>query len=121
MTENNDLNVSEMLKLSMDLWEKHKDEWAPMEPEKGKNFILYMIEEIGEVIAIIKKKGEDEIMNTPAVREHFVEELSDVMMYYMDTLNRFKVSPEEFSKAYVKKFEYNMKRNYTKQYKEMPQ
>ena len=100
----------------MDLWEKHKNEWAPMEPEKGKNFILYMIEEIGEVIAIIKKKGEDEIMNNPAVRDHFVEELSDAMMYYMDTLNSFKVSPEEFSKAYVKKFEYNMKRNYEKQY-----
>jgi len=119
MTENNNLNVSEMLKLSMDLWQKHKDEWAPMEPERGKNFILYMIEEIGEVIAIIKKKGEDEIMNNPAVRAHFVEELTDVMMYYMDTLNRFKVSPEEFSNAYVKKFQYNMKRDYKKQYEKL--
>lgn len=116
--KNTDLKMSEMLKLSTDLWEKHKNKWSPMNPEYGRDSILYMIEEIGEVIAIIKKKGESEIMDNPTVRAHFVEELCDVMMYYTDALNRFKISPEEFSKSYLKKFEYNMKRDYEKQYAE---
>lgn len=47
-----DLRISEMLKFSKALWEKNKDNWSPMEPKYGKSFILYMIEEIGEVISI---------------------------------------------------------------------
>ena len=35
---------------------RHKGEWSPMESEYGKDFLLYMVEEIGEVIAILKKK-----------------------------------------------------------------
>jgi NTP pyrophosphatase (non-canonical NTP hydrolase) len=75
-----------------------------------------MIEEIGEVIAIIKKKGEDKIVNEPEVRDRFVEEMGDVLMYFIDTLNRFGISAEEFSKGYVKKYNSNMKRDYDKQY-----
>jgi NTP pyrophosphatase (non-canonical NTP hydrolase) len=90
-----------------------------MKPEFGRNFILYMIEEIGEAIAIIKKKGEEQIMNTPEVRERFIEEIGDVLMYYMDVLNRFEISSEEFSGIYLKKFESNMKRDYKKQYDTM--
>lgn len=112
-----DLNILNMMDMSYKLWEKHKDTWSPMEPKVGKNFILYMIEEIGEVIAIIKKKGEDKIMNEPEVRDRFVEEMGDVLMYFIDTLNRFKVSSEEFSKRYVEKYRSNMKRDYDKQYK----
>lgn len=115
----NDLSVSEMLEMSYKLWEKHKDSWSPMEPKYGGNFILFMIEEIGETIAIIKKKSETEIMENPAVRERFIEELGDVMMYYMDVLNRYKITPEEFSNIYRKKFESNMLRDYEKQYKEI--
>ena len=87
-----------------------------MKPEYGRNFILYMIEEIGEAIAIIKKKGEEKIMDDPQVRARFIEELGDVLMYYMDVLNRFNISAEEFSDAYIKKFESNMDRDYKKQY-----
>jgi NTP pyrophosphatase (non-canonical NTP hydrolase) len=112
-----DLSISQMLDMSYKLWEQHKDTWSPMEPEHGKTFILYMIEEIGEAIAIIKKKTEDGIMNDPATREHFIEELGDVMMYYSDVLNRFKITPEEFSSTYIKKFESNMNRDYEGQYR----
>jgi NTP pyrophosphatase (non-canonical NTP hydrolase) len=114
ITNENDLKISEMLNLSYKLWEKHSNSWSPMRPEYGKNFILYMIEEIGESIAIIKKKGETEIMNNPEVREHFVEELGDVLMYFMDVLNRFNISPEEFSTTYINKFMKNMGRDYEK-------
>lgn len=56
-----DLRVSDLLNMSYALWEKHKHSWSPMEPEYGRNFILFMIEEIGETIAIIKKKGEKKL------------------------------------------------------------
>lgn len=117
--EEKDLKISDMLEMSMKLWEKNKDSWSPMESRYGKNFILYMIEEIGETIAIIKKKGEESIMEDKKVREHFVEELGDTLMYFMDVLNRFNISPEEFSKAYTKKFNYNMNRDYDAQYKKI--
>lgn len=119
MEKSADLKISEMLKLSKELWSLHKDTWSPMEPQYGSKFILYMIEEIGESIAIIKKKGEEKIMDDPEVRERFVEELGDVTMYFMDVLNRFDISAEEFSKIYLKKAEYNMNRDYKKQYEEM--
>lgn len=111
-----DLRVSEMLELSYKLWDKHKDSWLPMEPQYGKTFILYMIEEIGEAIAIIKKKGEESIMDEEEIREHFIEELGDVIMYFMDVLNRFNISAEEFSEIYMRKFEKNINRNYKKEY-----
>lgn len=100
--------------MSLALYKKNKENWSPMTPENGKTFILYMIEEIGEVIAIIKKKGEKAIMEDQITRERFVEELSDVMMYYTDVLNRFQISAEELSLAYTKKHESNLKRNYKK-------
>ena len=53
-----DLSISRMMQLQQALFEQNKDKWSPMEPEYGKDFILYMVEEIGEVIAILKKKGE---------------------------------------------------------------
>lgn len=106
------INIEAMLKMSQDLWEKNKNNWSPMEPEYGRTFILYMIEEIGEVISIIKKKGENQIMENPEVRERFIEEMCDVMMYYSDVLNRFGISSKEYSEVYNKKFQSNITRDY---------
>lgn len=112
-----DLKISDMMKRQIALWEKHKDTWSPMEPIYGRNSLLWMFEEIGEVIAIIKKKGEDEIMNNPQVRDHFVEEMVDVMMYYTDTMLRYGVTAKEISEAFIKKSERNINREYNKEYK----
>lgn len=114
MTKQNPITIEETLSMSKELFEKHKDTWHPMSPEHGKTFILYMIEEIGEVISIIKKKGENDIMDNKEVREHFIEEMCDVMMYYSDVLNRFDISPEEFSAVYRRKFNHNMNRDFKK-------
>lgn len=38
--------------------------------------------EVGEVADIIKKKGDNHIMNDEETRNHFLEELSDVLMYF---------------------------------------
>jgi NTP pyrophosphatase (non-canonical NTP hydrolase) len=87
-----------------------------MEPACGRNFISWMMEEIGESIAVIKKKGDAAIMDDPSVRDAFVEEMSDVLMYFTDTLLRYNVTPEELSAAYVNKHERNMGRNYQGEY-----
>lgn len=113
-----DLSISQMMQMQRELFEPHKDKWHPMEPEYGKEFILYMVEEIGEAIAVIKKKGSAAIMEDPQVREAFLAEMADILMYYHDVLLRYHVSPEEISEAYSKKHGYDMARDYTKEYKE---
>lgn len=113
-----DLSISQMLALQRELYELHQDEWHPLEPEYGKDFILFMVEEIGEVISIIKKKGSGAVAADPAVREVFLEEMADVLMYYHDILLRYHVTPEEISEAYLKKHSRNMHRDYTAEYKE---
>ncbi len=113
-----DLSISQMMQLQRELFEPHKDQWHPMEPEYGKDFILFMIEEVGEVIAILKKKGSTAVMEDPAVRKAFLSEMADVLMYYHDILLRFHVTPEEISDAYAKKHGIDMRRDYDSEYKE---
>lgn len=88
-----DLKISDMMSMQKKLFELHKDTWPPMEAEYGRHFILWMIEEIGESIAIIKKKGDAAIMEDESVRRAFCEEMSDVLMYFNDTLLRYSITP----------------------------
>lgn len=113
-----DLTIEQMMKMQKDLFDLHKNEWSPMESTYGKDSILYMVEEIGEAIAVLKKKGDRAIIDNPAVRDAFLEEMADVLMYYTDALLRFQVTSEEISEAYIKKHEQNMGRNYSREYKE---
>lgn len=111
-----DIKISDMMDMQMELWEQHKDTWPPMAAESGRDFILWMVEELGESIAIIKKKGDSAIMQEEAVRSAFIEEMSDVLMYYIDTLLRYGVTFEEISDAYIKKHNKNMGRDYQGEY-----
>ena len=52
-----------------------------------------MMEEVGECIAIVKKKGDDQIMNNEEVRHHFIEEIVDVNMYMAQIMLRFDITP----------------------------
>ena len=113
-----DLSVSQMMQMQRDLYELHKDQWYPLEPEYGKDSILFMVEEVGETIAVLKKKGSKAIMDNPAVREAFLTEMADVLMYYTDVLLRFHVTPEEISEAFAAKHRRNMGRDFTREYKE---
>lgn len=113
-----DLTISEMQKMQQELYEAHKGEWGENKPEHAKNHLLYMIEEMGECISIIKKKGIQAIMEDKEVRNRFLEEITDVQNYYIEVLNRLNITPEEFSNAYIEKHEHNMKRNYKKENKE---
>lgn len=115
MSEKN-LTISEMKQMQFDLYEENKEKWNDMNPTATKNHMLYMVEEMGECISIIKKNGIDNIMKDTKVRSRFVEEFSDVLMYYVEILNRLEISSEELSQAYVDKHKVNMKRNYQGKY-----
>ncbi len=115
-----DISISQMMQMQKKLHDIHAHEWYPLEPEYGKNSVLFMVEEIGEVISILKKKGNG-VMEDPVVRAAFLEEMADVMMYYTDTLLRYHVTPEEISEAYLRKSQRNLGRDFTEEYKELYQ
>lgn len=111
-----DLKISDVMKMQFNLYELNRENWNPLEPEYGKDSYLWMIEEIGECIAIIKKKGYQEIINNDDVRRHFVEEMADVLMYYSQILLRFGISADELSEVTFAKHQKNMERNYKEEY-----
>ena len=82
-------------------------------PENGPFSLLWSMDELGEAISIIKKKGSYGIMENPAVREHFVEEVADHLMYIFDMMECYSITAEEFTDIYVKKYERNMGRSWS--------
>ena len=105
-----DFSIGEMLAMQQALQEKYKDKWETISPEAGKHKLLWMIGEVGEVIDIIKKNGDTRAINDRDLRNHLIEEMADVLMYYNDVLLCYGISDEELKKAYITKFEINMKR-----------
>ena len=105
-----DISVNEMLEMQRILQDKYKDKWKPINPECGKEQLLYMVGEIGEVIDIIKKNGGDVACQDKELRAHLIEEMVDVLMYYNDVLLCYDISAEELRQSYINKFERNMKR-----------
>ena len=105
-----DFGINEMLDMQKTLQEKYKDKWEPMSPETGKNKLLWMVGEIGEVIDIVKKSGSGGEYKNISEREHLIEELADVLMYYNDVLLCYDISADELKKAYTEKFSKNMAR-----------
>ena len=105
-----DFAIKEMLAMQQTLQEKYKDKWETICPEAGKHKLLWMRGEVGEVIDIIKKNGDEKAVGDAAVRQHLVEEMADVLMYYNDVLLCYGISEQELKEAYIAKFEKNMKR-----------
>lgn len=102
--------VREMQEMQKALQEKYKDKWEPICPETGRNKLLWMIGEIGEVIDIIKKNGDKKASEDEQLRQDLVEEMADVLMYFNDVMLCYGITEEELKKAYTVKFERNMKR-----------
>ncbi len=95
----NDLNFTQMFEMQKKLLKLHP-EWEAHLPQFARNRILWLVEELGETISIIKKKGDNAIMNDEVVRAHFCTEMADVLMYLNDALLCYGITPEEFSTAY---------------------
>lgn len=102
--------VEDMLTMQRALQKKYRDKWEPICPEAGKHKLLWMIGEIGEVVDIIKKNGDAKAVEDTALRQHLVEEMADVLMYYNDVLLCFGIQEEKLKAAYTAKFEKNMTR-----------
>ena len=106
----NDFGINEMLEMQKALQEKYKDKWEGISPEIGKNKLLWMVGEIGEVIDVIKKNGDHKVCEEGTERSHLVEELADVLMYYNDVLLCYGITAEKLKAAYTEKFHKNMRR-----------
>ena len=102
--------IKDMLAMQQALQEIYKDKWEAISPEAGKHKLLWMLGEVGEVIDIIKKNGDQKSVEDVDLRQHLVEEMADVLMYYNDVLLCYGISEQELKEAYIAKFEKNMKR-----------
>ena len=105
-----DFTIGEMLAMQNTLQEKYKSKWEPICPQTGKNKLLWMIGEIGEVIDIVKKNGDTTACTDASLRADLIEEMADVLMYYNDILLCYGITEEELKQSYIKKFEKNMNR-----------
>ena len=102
-------SINEMQSMQKELQDKYKEKWERICPETGKNKFLWMIGEIGEVIDIIKKNGDKSTVADSSVREHLIEEMADVLMYYNDVMLCYGITEDELKQAYIEKFQKNMK------------
>lgn len=100
----------EMQDIQKELQEKYKDKWGVLSPEMGRSKLLWMFVEAGEVADIIKKQGDEQIMEDDQCRRHFIEEMCDVIMYFNDVMLCYSISPRELEEAYLEKHHRNMGR-----------
>ena len=105
-----DFGFMEMQKLQRELQEKYKDKWEAISPQTAKSKLLWLMIELGEAADIIKKDGSSAIMERDDIRRHFVEEMSDILMYFNDILLCYDISVEELKQVYIDKHRKNMDR-----------
>lgn len=105
-----DFGFNEMQAIQRELQEKYKDKWRPLSPAAGKDILLWLMVELGEVADILKKKGCQSVVDDSEVRTHFIEEMADVMMYYNDVLLCYGITVEELREVYLEKHKKNMGR-----------
>ena len=105
-----DFSINQMLEMQRELQERYRGRWEPVSPETGKNKLLWMVGEVGEVIDIVKKNGHDRAVGDPELRERLVEELSDVLMYFGDVMLCYGITADELKRVYTDKFKRSMDR-----------
>ena len=104
------LDFNEMQERQKALQARYAGWWEPVDPDHGKNKILWMLAELGEAIQIVKRKPVSELMQEGAARSDFIEEMADVLMYFNDVMLCYDIKPEEFAAVYRAKHERNMTR-----------
>ena len=105
-----EFTINEMKQMQKALQQKYQGQWEEISPETGKNKLLWMVGEVGEVIDIVKKNGGLKACQNEDLRKNLVEELADVLMYYNDILLCYDISSDELKSAYIDKFQRNMSR-----------
>ena len=104
------LDLKDMRNMQQALQAQYAGWWEPVDPEHGKNKLLWLLAELGEAIQVVKRHSAAEIMEQGSTRHDFVEELADVLMYFNDILLCYDISPEEFEEVYRAKHQRNMTR-----------
>lgn len=110
------MTIQELMDIQIELQEKYRGVWEGDSPATAKHHLLYAVEEIGEVSAILKKRSAQAVVEDEVVRAHFCEEMADVFMYLTDVLLCCGVTAEEFERAYHAKAERNLKRDFPKEH-----
>ncbi|MBR6187274.1 MAG: nucleotide pyrophosphohydrolase [Clostridia bacterium] len=110
------LTIRELMEIQTALQEKYRGIWEGDSPETAKHHLLYAVEEIGEVSAILKKRSAQAVVRDETVRTRFCEEMADVFMYLTDVLLCCGVTAEEFESAYRAKAERNLRRDFPKEH-----
>ena len=106
------MTIQELMDIQIELQEKYKGVWEGDYPSTAQHHLLYAVEEIGEVSAILKKRSPQAVVQDENVRAHFCEEMADVFMYLIDVLLCCGVKAEEFERAYREKADRNLKRDF---------
>lgn len=88
------LNLEDMQQIQKELQAKYLEKWGGLSPKIGRDKLLWMMIEAGEVADIIKKKGE----------------VCDVLMYLNDVLLCYGITPNEVENVYLEKHKRNMSR-----------
>ena len=102
------LDFSQMQQLQKSLQERYAGWWEPVDPAHGKNKLLWMLAEMGEAIQIVKRHPDGDIVQTGEIRNDFIEELADVLMFFNDVMLCYGIKPEELEVVYRAKHERNM-------------
>ncbi len=105
-----EFTLNKMQKMQIELQDKYKDKWGGLYPEKGREMLLWMIGEAGEVADVIKQNGDKKIINDESIRQHFIEEMCDVMMYFNDVMLCYNITADELKQIYIEKHNKNMRR-----------
>ena len=112
--EDLDLSLADMLEMLTELHAEHPD-WGALDATAGRNQLLWLTGELGEVIDVVKKNDPAHLSQPGYAGDCLTEEIADVMMYLNDVLLCYDIAPEEISRAYYKKHLYNLRRNYRQQ------
>lgn len=59
------LTLEEMMAMQRELQEKFAESWGPRSPESAPLHMLWLVEEVGEVAAIFKKRNPKALWKTP--------------------------------------------------------
>jgi len=110
------LTIQELMDIQHALQAKYKGIWEGCSPDTAKSHLLYAVEEIGEVSAILKKRGPEAVEKDAEVKARFCEEMADVFMYLTDVLICCGATAEDFEAAYRKKADKNLKRDFVSEH-----
>lgn len=108
------LDFEEMQRMQQELHHKYHEKfgegWKELSSEIGRDKLLWMFVEAGEAADIMKKQGDAGIMEDAGVRDHFLEEMCDVLMYFNDVLICYGFTPEDVARVYREKHKRNLQR-----------